>query len=58
MTKTGFIFYYNIVVKYAYSDAYISLVEALKHAAYTMEKDIKLNWIDARSLTKDELIKD
>ena len=53
---TGYI-HINIVVKYAYSDAYISLVEALKHAAYTMEKDIKLNWIDARSLTKDELIK-
>ena len=46
----------NIVVKYAYADAYISLIEALKHASYIFNKDIKLNWIDARSLTKDEII--
>jgi CTP synthase len=45
----------NLVIKYGYGDAYISLVEALKHAAYSIDKDVELNWIDARHITQKEL---
>jgi len=48
----------NIVVKYAYADAYISLTESLKHAAYSINKDLKLNWIDARTVNKEDLLED
>lgn len=47
----------NMIIKYGYSDAYISLAEALKHAAYNLRKNIKFNWIDVRSMTKHELLK-
>jgi CTP synthase len=46
----------NLVVKYAYKDAYISLIEALKHAAYFIKKDIEIKWIDARNLSEKELL--
>jgi len=46
----------NLVIKYGYGDAYISLVEALKHAAYSIDKDIELIWIDARHITEKELL--
>lgn len=46
----------NIIVKYVYKDAYISLIEALKHAAYNLNKNLSLNWIDARNSTEKELL--
>jgi CTP synthase len=46
----------NLVIKYGYKDAYISLVEALKHAAYAINKDVELNFIDARNLTDKDVI--
>lgn len=46
----------NMIVKYGYADAYISLVEALKHAAYFLGKDIHFNWIDVRDMSKTTLI--
>lgn len=33
-------------------DAYISVVEALKHAGYANDADIKLDWINANSMTE------
>jgi len=47
----------NLIVKYGYADAYISLIESLKHAAYYINKNIKFNWIDVRNMSKSELIK-
>jgi len=47
----------NMVIKYGYADAYISLAESLKHAAYSLGKNIKFNWIDVRNMNKDEVIK-
>jgi len=46
----------NMIVKYGYIDAYISLIEALKHAAYFIGKDIYFNWIDVREMSKTTLI--
>jgi CTP synthase len=46
----------NLVIKYGYGDAYISLVEALKHAAYSINKNIKFNWIDARHINEKDLL--
>jgi len=46
----------NLVIKYGYKDAYISLVEALKHAAYAINKDIEFNFIDARNLHEKDLL--
>lgn len=34
-------------------DAYLSVVEALKHAGYTVNKKIKINWIDSEELEKN-----
>jgi CTP synthase len=48
--------YINLIVKYGYADAYISLGEALKHAAYHIKKKIKFNWIDVRNMDKKELV--
>jgi len=45
----------NVVVKYGYIDAYVSLAEALKHAAYHISKNININWIDVRNMCCDEL---
>ena len=48
----------NIVIKYGYADAYISLAESLKHAAYYLGKNIKFNWIDVRKMDKDDVKKE
>lgn len=40
----------NIITKYDYKDAYISLFESLKHASYSFGKNINFNWIDVRNL--------
>lgn len=34
-------------------DAYLSVVEALKHAGYTYDSDVKIDWVDSESLTPD-----
>lgn len=47
----------NLVVKYGYADAYLSLIEALKHAAYSINKNIKINWIDVRDITGEEIVR-
>ncbi|WP_312097962.1 CTP synthase [Niallia sp.] len=42
-------------------DAYISVVEALKHAGYAFDADIDIDWINAEQVTKDnvqELLQD
>ncbi|MBO0477656.1 CTP synthase [Vagococcus sp. DIV0080] len=42
-------------------DAYLSVVEALKHAGFEHDSDIDIKWIQAEELTKDnsdELLKD
>lgn len=46
----------NAVIKYGYSDAYVSLTEALKHAAYHIGKNIKINWIDVRNMTPENVV--
>ena len=35
-------------------DAYISVVEALKHAGYKYHKKVIINWVDSESLEKEE----
>lgn len=46
----------NLIIKYGYADAYISLTESLKHAAYYLGKNIIFNWIDVRDMSKSTLI--
>ena len=46
----------NLVVKYGYGDAYISLVEALKHSAYKLGRNVEFNWIDVRNISEKELL--
>ncbi|MFJ3386956.1 CTP synthase [Lysinibacillus sp. NPDC086135] len=42
----------TLVGKYVeLKDAYISIVEALRHAGYTYNTEIKLNWVNAEYLT-------
>lgn len=36
-------------------DAYISVVEALKHAGYKYKKKIKINWVDSEILEKENI---
>jgi len=48
----------NMVIKYGYADAYISLAESLKHAAYHLGKNIKFNWIDVRNMDKNQVKKE
>ncbi|MFD1735148.1 CTP synthase [Bacillus salitolerans] len=36
-------------------DAYISVVEALRHAGYTYDSDIQVKWINAESVNKDNV---
>jgi CTP synthase len=51
-----------LVGKYvALQDAYISVVEALRHAGYHFDTDIEINWINSESVTSEnvnELLKD
>jgi len=46
----------NLVVKYGYGDAYISLVESLKHSAYKLGRNVEFNWIDVRNISDKELL--
>jgi CTP synthase len=47
----------GIVGKYvSHHDAYLSLVESLKHAGYFHKKKINLKWIDAGLLTNDNVL--
>ena len=34
-------------------DAYLSVAEALRHAGYSLEADVKIEWIDSETLTKE-----
>ena len=34
-------------------DAYLSVAEAMRHAGYTLDTDINIDWIDSELLTKD-----
>ena len=34
-------------------DAYLSVAEALRHAGYSLDAHIKINWIDAETLTEE-----
>ena len=44
----------SLVGKYTeLHDAYISVVESLKHAGYKYNVKIKINWVDSESLEKD-----
>ncbi len=36
-------------------DAYLSVVEALKHAGYKANVKVKINWVDSESLEKDNV---
>lgn len=36
-------------------DAYISVVEALKHAGYTFDSDINIKWINAEHVTRENV---
>jgi CTP synthase len=36
-------------------DAYISVVEALKHAGFAFDSDVEINWINAEEVTKDNV---
>lgn len=39
------------------ADSYVSVVEALKHAAWKLNVDLKLNWIDCENYTSADLKK-
>ena len=46
----------GLVGKYVeLQDAYISVVESLKHAGYTFDTDIKIKWINAEEVTKENV---
>ena len=46
----------GLVGKYVeLQDAYISVVESLKHAGYTFDADIKIKWINAEEVTKENV---
>ena len=47
------IVYIYIIIKF--NDSYISLREALKHACYSLNKDVKIIWINPENITKKEL---
>lgn len=42
----------------ALHDAYLSIVEACKHAGYELNKLIKLNWVNSQKITVDNLVKE
>jgi CTP synthase len=46
----------NVLIRHDYMDTYIMLEESLKHAAYNIGKDIKLNYINVKKMNKTELI--
>ncbi|PQD96089.1 CTP synthase [Pradoshia eiseniae] len=46
----------GLVGKYVeLQDAYISVVESLKHAGYAFDADIKIKWINAEEVTKENV---
>jgi len=46
----------GLVGKYVeLQDAYISVVESLKHAGYTFDADVKIKWINAEEVTKENV---
>jgi CTP synthase len=46
----------SIVGKYVpYDDAYKSLIEAINHASWKLQKKVSINWINARTVKEDEL---
>lgn len=46
----------GLVGKYvSLQDAYLSVVEALKHAGYPLHKDINVKWIDSSEVTDETL---
>lgn len=46
----------GLVGKYVeLQDAYISVVESLKHAGYTFDADVKVKWINAEEVTKENV---
>ena len=46
----------GIVGKYVrFHDAYLSLMEAIKHAGYSLSTEPELRWIDSESLTEDNI---
>ncbi len=46
----------GLVGKYVeLQDAYISVVESLKHAGYTFDADIKVKWINSEEVTKENV---
>ncbi|WP_455663267.1 CTP synthase [Pradoshia sp.] len=46
----------GLVGKYVeLQDAYISVVESLKHAGYTYDADIKVKWINSEEVTKENV---
>lgn len=46
----------TLIVKYGYGDAYISLIESLKHSCYKLGKNVQFNWIDVRNMSEKDLI--
>jgi CTP synthase len=48
------IVYVYVIINFSVS--YISLIEALKHASYSLNKKIKIIWLDPSLLTKTQLI--
>ena len=36
-------------------DAYLSVAEALRHAGYALEADVKIDWIDSETITKESV---
>ncbi|QEH62385.1 CTP synthetase [Spiroplasma chinense] len=49
----------HLVGKYVeLSDAYLSVMESLKIAGYEIKKKVKIVWVNARTLTKDNLEKE
>ena len=46
----------GLVGKYvSLQDAYLSVVESLKHAGYPLKKDVVVKWIDSSEVTDDNV---
>ena len=46
----------SLVGKYVeLQDAYISVVEALKHSGYANDAEVKINWINANDVTAENV---
>ena len=37
-------------------DAYISVVEALKHSGYANDAEVKIDWVNANDVTADNVV--